>query len=70
MDFAYILSRAVAQGLPLLFGSNGEILNEKSGNLNDFASDVVVGVALFIILSSEFFINYRIVFTKKAKEGK
>ena len=34
MDFAYILSRAVAQGLPLLFGSNGEILNEKSGNLN------------------------------------
>lgn len=40
-------------------------------NLNDFASDVVVGVALFIILSSEFFINYRIVFrnTKKLKEG-
>lgn len=34
MDFAYILSRAVAQGLPLLYGSNGEILNEKSGNLN------------------------------------
>ena len=34
MDFAYIFSRAVAQGLPLLFGSNGEILNEKSGNLN------------------------------------
>ena len=34
MEFAYILSRAVAQGLPLLFGSNGEILNEKSGNLN------------------------------------
>ncbi len=34
MNFAYILSRAIAQGLPLLFGSNGEILNEKSGNLN------------------------------------
>ena len=34
MDIAYILSRAIAQGLPLLFGSNGEILNEKSGNLN------------------------------------
>ena len=44
-----------------------------SCNLNDFASDVVVGVALFIILASEFFINYRIIFTKsgkKAKEGK
>lgn len=34
MNIAYILSRAVAQGLPLLYGSNGEILNEKSGNLN------------------------------------
>lgn len=34
MDIAYILSRAVVQGLPLLYGSNGEILNEKSGNLN------------------------------------
>lgn len=34
MNIAYILSRAIAQGLPLLFGSNGEILNEKSGNLN------------------------------------
>lgn len=44
-----------------------------SCNLNDFASDVVVGVALFIILASEFFINYQIIFNKhgkKAKEGK
>ena len=41
-----------------------------SCNLNDYASDVVVGVALFIILASEFFINYRVVFSKKAKEGK
>ena len=44
-----------------------------SCNLNDFASDVVVGVALFIILASEFFINYKVIFNKsgkKAKEGK
>lgn len=44
-----------------------------SCNLNDFASDVVVGVALFIILASEFFINYKIIFNKsgkKVKEGK
>lgn len=44
-----------------------------SCNLNDFASDVVVGVALFIILASEFFINYKVIFTrsdKKIKEGK
>lgn len=34
MNLAYILSRAVAQGLPFLYGSTGEILNEKSGNLN------------------------------------
>lgn len=34
MNFAYFLQRAIAQGLPLLFGSTGEILNEKGGNLN------------------------------------
>lgn len=34
MNIAYFLQRAIAQGLPLLFGSTGEILNEKSGNLN------------------------------------
>lgn len=31
---AYFLQRAIAQALPLLFGSTGEILTEKSGNLN------------------------------------
>lgn len=31
---AQFLSRAVIQGTPLLFGSTGEILTEKSGNLN------------------------------------
>lgn len=42
-----------------------------SCNLNDFASDVVVGVALFVILASEFFINYKVIFRhKEAKEGK
>lgn len=29
-----IIQRAVMQGIPLLFGSTGEILTEKSGNLN------------------------------------
>ena len=28
------IHRAVMQGIPLLFGSTGEILTEKSGNLN------------------------------------
>ena len=28
------LQKAITQGIPLLFGANGEILTEKSGNLN------------------------------------
>lgn len=31
---ATIINKAIAQGIPLLFGSTGEILTEKSGNLN------------------------------------
>ena len=48
---ASFIQRAVMQGIPLLFGSTGEIITEKSGNLNlgipgimyvgaDFAGDV------------------------------
>ena len=33
-DFASFIPRAVMQGIPLLYGSTGEILTEKSGNLN------------------------------------
>ena len=33
-DFAAFFPRAVAQGIPLLFGATGETLTEKSGNLN------------------------------------
>ena len=32
-DFASFIPRAVMQGIPLLYGSTGEILTEKSGNL-------------------------------------
>jgi len=32
--FAALIQRAVMQGIPLLFGSTGEIITEKSGNLN------------------------------------
>lgn len=31
---ASFIQRAVVQGIPLLFGSTGEIITEKSGNLN------------------------------------
>ena len=33
-DFVSFIPRAVTQGIPLLFGSTGETLTEKSGNLN------------------------------------
>lgn len=33
-DIVSFIPRAVAQGIPLLFGSTGETLTEKSGNLN------------------------------------
>ena len=32
-DFASFLPRAVMQGIPLLYGSTGEILTENSGSL-------------------------------------
>ncbi len=32
--FATIIKAAIVQGIPLLFGSTGEIITEKSGNLN------------------------------------
>lgn len=32
--FATIINSAIAQGIPLLYGSTGEIITEKSGNLN------------------------------------
>ena len=34
LDLVSFIPRAVAQGIPLLFGSTGEIITEKSGNLN------------------------------------
>ena len=33
-DFISFIPRAVVQGIPLLLGSTGETLTEKSGNLN------------------------------------
>lgn len=33
-DFVSFIPRAVSQGIPLLYGSTGEIITEKSGNLN------------------------------------
>ena len=38
------IQRAIMQGIPLLYGSTGEILTEKSGNLN-LADDTEVKIA-------------------------
>ncbi len=35
-------------------------------SLNSYASDVITGIILFFILGSEFFLNYRMIFRKKA----
>ena len=37
-------------------------------NLNDYVSEIITGIILFFILGSEFFINYKLVFRKKAKK--
>ena len=34
INFGLLIPKAVVQGIPLLYGSTGEILTEKSGNLN------------------------------------
>ena len=34
MIISTVLQRAIVQGIPLLYGSTGEIITEKSGNLN------------------------------------
>lgn len=54
-SIVYFLQRAVMQGLPLLFGSTGEILIEKSGNLNlGIPGIMVMGGASGIIAATAY----------------
>lgn len=39
-------------------------------HLNDYASQMIMGIILFFILGSEFFINYRIILRSKKREAK
>ncbi len=43
-----------------------------SCNLNDHASDIIIGIVLFFILGCEFFVNYKLTFrnSKSGKEAK
>ncbi len=54
----------------LVFLEKGATQIASQFNLNDYASEVITGIILFFILGSEFFINYRLVFRGKEREGK
>ncbi len=56
-DLVYFLQRAVAQALPLLFGSNGEILNEKAGSLNLGIPGIMVSGGVAGIVSATIYEN-------------
>ena len=49
-DFVSFIPRAIMQGIPLLFGSTGETLTEKSGNLN-------LGILLCSLQSCDSFLS-------------
>ena len=52
----------------LVFLQKGAIRIASLYNLNDYASNIITGIILFFILSSEFFIKYRIIL-RSGKEG-
>ncbi len=52
----------------LVFLEKGAIQIASQFNLNDFASQMIMGIILFFILGSEFFTKYRLIF-RSGKEG-
>lgn len=54
-DLVAFIPRAVGQGIPLLFGSTGEILTEKSGNLNLGIPGVMYVGAISGVIGSFFY---------------
>ncbi len=73
--FLNLIMAAVLNGVPLLFGTLGEILSERAGTLQTrmavpaSISDIITGIILFCMLGCEFFINYRLIFRHRGKEG-
>ena len=53
----------------LSFMSNGAIQIASEFKLNESASEVIVGIILFFILGSEFFVNYRVIFNSHAQRS-
>lgn len=53
----------------LAFLDKGASAVATSFNLNEFASEMIIGIILFFILASEFFINYKLVLRGNKKKG-
>ncbi len=55
--------------LLLVFLDKGAVQIASDFNLNEYASEMITGIILFFILGSEFFVNYKLLFRSKHKEG-
>lgn len=55
--------------LLLVFFDKGAVQIATDFGLNAYASKMIIGIILFFILGSEFFINYKFVINKKVKKG-
>ena len=55
IDLVTFIPRAVVQGIPLLYGCTGEILTEKSGNLNLGIPGVMYVGAISGVIGSFFY---------------
>ena len=53
----------------LVFMEKGALEIASQFNLNENASEILTGILLFFILGCEFFINYRLEFRKREREG-
>lgn len=54
---AYIIQRAIVQSIPLLFGSTGEIITEKSGHLNLGIPGIMYVGGISSVIASYFYEN-------------
>jgi len=53
----------------LVFMQQGAIQIATQFGLNENASDIITGIILFFLIGSEFFVNYKVEFTKGKKEA-
>lgn len=54
----------------LVFMQQGSIQIASQFGLNENASDIITGILLFFLIGCEFFINYKLEFRKRDREGK